>query len=1155
MFKTLCLIIQGILFCSPLFAQTSSIPAFVAPDTVCVNTPVTITNNSIGASTYYWNFCVADINSAPAGSNLGNIGNHFSGPVFMDYVYANNNYYGFVTNYTSGNLTRLDFGNSLLNAPTGINLGNFGGILQAGSANEGIQIVQNEGKWYAIIVGGNSIAGTQPRLVKIEFGTNIANPNPVATNWGNIGGMQQPIDLHVFQENNNWYGFTVNAEDNSIVRFNFTNSFDNTPTAINLGNIGNLAYPTGIYAINDNGFWRVFVLNAGDNQRIGTNSSITRLDFGNSLLNAPTGVNLGNPSNILHHPRDLTIMKFCGQIIGFAVNGNPNYNDIVRLDFKNDLASIPALTSIGNIGNLDFPHSISKLFRVNDEVYGFITNVANNTVTRLQFQGCTNASISSSTAHTPPAVTYNTPGTYNINLTTDDGLPTQSSLCKQVVVLPGPVADFSFVQDACSPNIVRFTNESTNSTTIAWDFGDGNQAGNDPAPTVQYALYGTYAVQLKATGGGRCAVSSTTKQVPVRITNDNVIVTKDTVLCAAGALQFQAVPALSYCWTPATGLSSTSIANPIATISAPITYYLNAQTTGNNLIANGDFSQGNTGFTSAYNYATPNVTEGQYYVGSSPRSWNPSLSNCTDHTSGNGNMLLVNGSPTLDVNVWKQTITVTPNTNYAFSTWIQALWPPNPAQLSFSINGSDIGNTITASLPTCTWSQFYIVWNSGNNTSATISIVNKNTQIQGNDFALDDISFAPVFIKRDSVVITIEKPVVTANNDTTICNKQPVQLLASGAHSYTWSPANGLSNTSVGNPIATIAVSTQYIVTGSTLRGCTAKDTVNITVLPKPVILAFQDTTICPEATVQLQANSSLLSWSWSPTATLDNPAVSNPVASPWQSTIYFVEVRDANNCAYKDSVAVQIRSTQFAASPDQAMCEGTSIVLKASGGDHYLWAPADLVDDAQSATPVATPEQTTQYSVYISENTCGRDTTIQMNVTVNPSPVVAAQKSNDINCTQPTSQLQASGGITYLWSPVNGVDYADKPNPVAAVDTTTRFYVRGTNEYGCSAIDSIQIAVTVAGKESFLVPNAFTPNNDGHNDCISIKRWGSAVIEEFTIYSRWGERLFTTNNPRECWNGWYKGKLMDNGAYAYVIRAKTFCGPVKRTGVIMLIR
>jgi hypothetical protein len=155
----------------------------------------------------------------------------------------------------------------------------------------------------------------------------------------------------------------------------------------------------------------------------------------------------------------------------------------------------------------------------------------------------------------------------------------------------------------------------------------------------------------------------------------------------------------------------------------------------------------------------------------------------------------------------------------------------------------------------------------------------------------------------------------------------------------------------------------------------------------RPVILTMHDTSLCPATSAQLQANSSLLSYRWSPAATLNNPSISNPVASPTQSIVYNVEVRDGYNCTYQDSVKVQVRSINFAASPDQVICKGASIALKASGGDRYLWSPAGSVNDARSATPVATPEATTAYNVHIAESTCGHDTTLQMNVTVNRCP------------------------------------------------------------------------------------------------------------------------------------------------------------------------
>ena len=66
----------------------------------------------------------------------------------------------------------------------------------------------------------------------------------------------------------------------------------------------------------------------------------------------------------MHECWDISFQKYCDQIIGFVVNGNDSYNDIVRLDFNNDLLKRPTATSLGNIGNLSFPHSFSKFFRI-----------------------------------------------------------------------------------------------------------------------------------------------------------------------------------------------------------------------------------------------------------------------------------------------------------------------------------------------------------------------------------------------------------------------------------------------------------------------------------------------------------------------------------------------------------------------------------------------------------------------------------------------------------------------------------------------------------------------------------------------------------------------------------------------------------------------
>ncbi|AXY74005.1 hypothetical protein D3H65_08415 [Paraflavitalea soli] len=1190
--------------------------AFTAPDTVCVKNPVVITNTSAGASSYFWNFCVADISQPPIGTDMGNVSNTLSQPVFMDYVFVNNNYYGFVVNHLPGGLVRLDFGNSLLNAPTAVNLGGFGGLMPATGGAEGIRVVQNNGKWYAIIVGGSSANSTLPRIFKVDFGSNITNPAPVATDWGNLGNMEQPIDLDLFQENNNWYGFTVNAINNTITRFNFTNSFDNTPTAVNLGNIGGLNYPTGVYTINDNGSYRVFVSNAGNG------ASLTRLDFGSSLLNTPTGVNLGNPGNAMVTPRDLTVMRSCGQIVAFVANGQPGYGNISSFNFNNDLLSTPTAASLGNIGNLNFAHSISRLFRVNEDIYGFVTNVSNNTITRLRFPGCTNASIPNSTAQDPPPIIYNTPGIYNINLTVDDGLPTQATFCKQVVVLPAPVqsptqtlsictggnikigssakkvkylwntgattdsiaitqpgtywveinsfdckitdtfkvvlkqvSDFTFRQDVCNPSVVQFTNAGTGTLNPWWDMGDGVIITGNVNPNHTYPALGDYKVRFSVSDGA--CTDTVTKVISINVIKEDIILTTDTVICYGTTKQLRAKPALSYCWFPTTYLDNPAAQNPVTNTPQDITYYLNSSITGNNLITNGDFSAGNTGFASAYTYSPGNSTVvGVYGISNNPSSWNSWAAACTDHTGSNGNMMVFDGANVPGQKVWYSTIAITPNTNYAFSCWIQSIFATNPANLQFFINGKLLGNVFAASSTTCQWQQFYETWNSGNSTTAEIAIINQNINSSGNDFALDDISFAPVFIKQDSVVIKVEKPVVKTVGDTTICKEKTLTLLTTGASTYSWSPATGLSNPAIASPVSTPAASTQYIVTGITIHGCVAKDTVVVSSFPKPAITKTPDTLVCRNTSFPLLVAGGA-SYIWSPAGQLSNANSDHPVSIVGTENItYKVEITDSHSCSHLDSVQITVRPYPlFTATGNKAICYGNSQELKATGGDVYQWLPASFLNDPHSPTPVATPDATTLFSVYIQESTCHFDTTINMRITVNPNPVLTVNKANDVNCNVPTAQLNATGALQYAWSPASGLDDPRKANPVAAIDTTTNYEVKGTNQFGCTTSAFVQVMVTKDGIPRFVAPNAFTPNGDGNNDCFGIKRWGNAKVEEFIIYNRWGQRVFQSTNNIQCWDGTLKGKPLDAGGYVYVIKATTLCGQVSQKGMVMLIR
>ena len=845
-----------------------------------------------------------------------------------------------------------------------------------------------------------------------------------------------------------------------------------------------------------------------------------------------------------------------------TANVNAGANGVISLDVNNPWGAT-AGASGAVLFNLSLPVS-NSLFaanidsvRIKDSIvtcngFNFKGLAFTRSAPIVQWQwsfGDATAANTQNTSHT-----YLSPGTYTVKLIVTDLNECKDSSSVDVLT-SGITNDFAYKQNVCSPLTIQFNGLGPAPANSNWNFGDGNTTTGNNNPLHTYATTGNYIVKYGFQNGS--CTDTITKTISVNVVQQNIILTPDTTICVGASKQLRSVPSLSFCWSPVTYLNDPLSANPITSTPVPTTYYLTAEVPGTNVITNGNFSAGNTGFTSGYSFAASNNTEGQYFVGNSPQAWNAALSNCPDHTSGTGNMLLVKGSPTANVRVWTQTVPVIPNTNYAFSSWIQALFAPNPAQLGFSINGSDVGGLITASLPTCTWSQFYTTWNSGSNTSALISIVNKNTVVQGNDFALDDISFAPVLIKKDSIRISISNPLVKTIADTSLCKNIPVQLTSTGALSYSWSPSAGLSSAIIGNPIATPADTTRYIVTGTNASGCTAKDTVMVYVKALPVIVTSADDTICLAQSVQLTAAGGT-SYVWTPAAGLNNAAIPNPLASPAASTTYTVQVIGSNMCTNKDSVAISVKPLPgFSVSPGYATCVNGTAPLTAAGGTSYLWSPAQLLNNPRIANPIATVPGNTSFTVVITDSICNLSTSLSTIVTTDlVPPVITASKSSDIDCVFSSAQLNAVGANVYAWSPATNLSNSSIANPIATPVATQLYTVTGTNSLtNCKSKDTVTVFVKGATAPKAFIPNTFTPNGDGANDCFRVKDFGTVKTLDVMIFNRYGNLVFQTKNSNDCWDGRYKGQPAEVGNYVYYIKVLNDCGEEVEKGNLLLIR
>jgi gliding motility-associated-like protein len=128
--------------------------------------------------------------------------------------------------------------------------------------------------------------------------------------------------------------------------------------------------------------------------------------------------------------------------------------------------------------------------------------------------------------------------------------------------------------------------------------------------------------------------------------------------------------------------------------------------------------------------------------------------------------------------------------------------------------------------------------------------------------------------------------------------------------------------------------------------------------------------------------------------------------------------------------------------------------------------------------------------------------------------------------------------------------------SPVATPIITTLYVVTGTDLSGCINTAGVTVKVSPNSTGGYLMPTAFTPDNDGKNDCFGIKYWGTITKLEFSIYNRWGERVFYTTDPGGCWDGKINGVPQDPNVFVYMIKAKTTCQPeVFRKGTFVLIR
>jgi len=354
------------------------------------------------------------------------------------------------------------------------------------------------------------------------------------------------------------------------------------------------------------------------------------------------------------------------------------------------------------------------------------------------------------------------------------------------------------------------------------------------------------------------------------------------------------------------------------------------------------------------------------------------------------------------------------------------------------------GNAATISVtPAGGVTPYTYQWSNNGGTTQSISIAPNATTTY-------TVTVADACGQSATAQITVNVGSVTANagNNQIICMGQSVNLTAYGGVNYLWSNAATTQSINV-----TPNVSTTYTVTVSDNNGCSDTDDVFVTVNPLPNAHAGPDVFICPNTSTQLNASGGA-TYIWNPSASLSNGQIANPIAQPSVTTTYIVLATDANGCTQTDNVVVNIYNPPTAsAGSNTAICIGNNTTLTASGGTSYLWSTND-----NAPSIIVTPVVTTTYLLTVTDNNGCTDTD-QVVVTVNSLPLASAGPDISI-CTGDFGTLNASGGISYAWSPAAFLSNPNIANPLANPTSQTTYTVTVTDNNACSATDNMIISI-----------------------------------------------------------------------------------------------
>lgn len=500
-------------------------------------------------------------------------------------------------------------------------------------------------------------------------------------------------------------------------------------------------------------------------------------------------------------------------------------------------------------------------------------------------------------------------------------------------------------------------------------------------------------------------------------------------------------------------------------------------------------------------------------------------------TSNTGNYLWTGGATTQTISVNAAgSIVVTSSNACGSAQATQTVGIAPVPTLTLSSNSISLCSGQTATVQANTNTAVTYSWSTGASTN-TVSL-----NAAGN-YSVDVFNSCGNASQTVSVSIGTSPTISVSATQTLICSGQTTTLSGSGSSgAYSWS--NG-ANT------ATISVSNSGLYTATVTNGCgSAVSSISITSLSAPTVtISTPAATLCAGQSATLTAlNSNGTNFSWS-TGDVTNTTIVNTSG---------VKTVTVSNACGASTASISIFTASLpvisVSSNTNIICPNETATLTVTGASApYVWS-----NSSGTGSVVTTTGGTVSVS---NTNICGTATqTINVNV-VNLSAGLSANPTTGTLPLEVDFTSNSVGGSSYAWTFGNGNTANTQTVSTQTYNDAGNYTVYLTVSDGiCFDMDSL--VITVLNEEGTLyVPNAFTPNGDSIND---VFRVGATNIKEFDIiiFDRWGLELYASNDINEGWNGYVNGKVVSDGTYFFLLKAKDIDNKeIKKQGTVTLFK